>query len=122
MYIQVTAVVFVASLSSYDERLLEDENVIVMHETLNLFEEICNSRWFTKAAMILFLNKKDLFEDKIKNVKLQVCWKEYNGSNDYLDAIEFIKSVFRAKNHQEDKHVYIHVCKLASALFFFVLF
>jgi len=106
----VTAVVFVASLSSYDERLLEDENVIVMHETLNLFEEICNSRWFTKTSMILFLNKKDLFEEKIKHVKLKVCWKEYNGNNEYTDAIDFIKATFAAKNRKKDeKHIYSHV-------------
>jgi len=106
----VTAVVFVASLSSYDERLLEDENVIVMNETLNLFEEICNSRWFTKTSMILFLNKKDLFEEKLKHVKLQVCWEEYNGANDYSEAIEFIKLAFSAKNrHKDDKQLYIHV-------------
>jgi len=100
----------VASLSSYDERLLEDENVIVMNETLNLFEEICNSRWFTKTSMILFLNKKDLFEEKLKHVKLQVCWEEYNGANDYSEAIEFIKLAFSAKNrHKDDKQLYIHV-------------
>merc|ERR1712129_31638 len=42
----VTAVIFVASLSSYNEVLLEDENVIVMSEEINLFDQICNSRWF----------------------------------------------------------------------------
>ncbi|ETO33148.1 hypothetical protein RFI_03953, partial [Reticulomyxa filosa] len=106
----VTAVVFVASLSSYDERLLEDENVIVMRETLNLFEEICNSKWFTKTAMILFLNKQDLFIEKLKRINLQVCWDDYRGNNEFTDAIEFIKNAFQAKNHHKDeKHVYIHV-------------
>src|SRR4051794_10860416 len=41
--------------------LYEDENMNRMVEALNLFEEICNSRWFHKTSMILFLNKRDLF-------------------------------------------------------------
>ncbi|ETO11490.1 guanine nucleotide binding protein (G protein), alpha inhibiting activity polypeptide 2 [Reticulomyxa filosa] len=100
----------ISSLSSYDERLLEDENVIVMHETLNLFEEICNSHWFTKTSMILFLNKKDLFEEKIRHVSLNVCWKDYKGNNEYNDTIQFIKDAFNAKNQQKkEKQIYIHV-------------
>merc|ERR1712087_618822 len=73
----VTAVIFVASLSCYDEHLLEDDNIIVMHETLDLFEEICNSRWFRDTSMILFLNKCDLFRLKIDKVPLGVCFPEY---------------------------------------------
>jgi len=36
-----------------------------MNEALMLFESIVNSRWFTKSAMILFLNKMDLFREKL---------------------------------------------------------
>ena len=73
----VTAVVFVASLSSYDEVLVEDERVIVMIETLELFKEICNSKWFESTSFILFLNKLDLFSKKINYVPLTVCFREY---------------------------------------------
>jgi len=37
-----------------------------MHEALNLFEEIVNSRWVRSPEMILFLNKMDLFNEKIR--------------------------------------------------------
>ena len=57
----VTAVIFVAAISEYDQVLYEDENTNRMVEALNLFEEICNSRWFHDTSMILFLNKRDLF-------------------------------------------------------------
>lgn len=36
-----------------------------LEEALNLFEEICNSKWFENTSIILFLNKEDLFRDKI---------------------------------------------------------
>jgi len=62
----VTAVLFVASLSCYNEVLFEDDSVNAMDDSLALFKEICNLRWFATTAMILFLNKKDLFAEKIK--------------------------------------------------------
>jgi len=62
----VTAVLFVAAISEYDQMLFEDENVNRVTEALTLFDEICNSRWFHETPMILFLNKRDLFADKIK--------------------------------------------------------
>merc|ERR1712099_180531 len=66
----VTAVIFVASLSCYDEVMFEDDTTNAMLDSVDLFEEICNLRWFINTAMILFLNKKDLFAAKIQKVPL----------------------------------------------------
>jgi len=60
----VTAVLFVAALSEYDQMLFEDTSVNRMQEALTLFDEICNSKWFLKTSMIIFLNKIDLFKEK----------------------------------------------------------
>ena len=65
----VTAVLFVAAISEYDQVLYEDENTNRITEALNLFEEISNSRWFRETSMILFLNKRDLFMDKISRAR-----------------------------------------------------
>jgi hypothetical protein len=59
--------------------LFEDESTSRMVEALNLFEEICNSQWFRDTAMILFLNKRDLFTDKIKKVPLSKFFPDYTG-------------------------------------------
>jgi len=50
-----------------------------MQESLKLFDSICNNKWFTDTSIILFLNKKDLFEEKIKKSPLTVCFPEYSG-------------------------------------------
>jgi len=50
-----------------------------MQESLKLFDSICNNKWFTDTSIILFLNKKDLFEEKIKKSPLTVCFQEYTG-------------------------------------------
>ena len=110
----VTAVIFVASLSCFDENLIEDENIIVMHETLNLFEEICNSRWFINTSFILFLNKRDLFEEKLLNKNnykpITSCFPSYTGPiNDFDSCYNYIKKEFESKNNNpKEKHIYTH--------------
>ena len=52
-----------------------------MHESLKLFDSICNNKWFTDTSIILFLNKKDLFEEKIKKSPLTICFPEYTGKD-----------------------------------------
>ena len=37
----------------------EDDGTNRMEESLSLFEQICNSKWFVQTSIILFLNKQD---------------------------------------------------------------
>ena len=53
----VTAVIFVAAISEYDQVLYEDSQTNRIDEAVKLFDEICNSKWFKNTSMILFLNK-----------------------------------------------------------------
>lgn len=106
----VTAVIFVVAISAYDQVLYEDENTNRMMEALNLFEEICNSKWFQETAMMLFLNKKDLFEEKIKKVSLKGCFPEFDGKDfDFEAGTEFITRTFESKNEDTEKQIYTHV-------------
>lgn len=50
-----------------------------MVESMKLFDSICNNKWFTDTSIILFLNKKDLFEEKIRKSPLTLCFPEYTG-------------------------------------------
>jgi len=106
---EVTAVIFVASLSEYDQVLYEDQNVNRMTEALNLFDETCNSRWFFSTNMMLFLNKRDLFAEKIKKVPLTVHFPEYKGKNEYEEGVEYLREKFESKNKNSERHVYTHV-------------
>lgn len=67
------------SFSGYDLVLAEDEEMNRMIESMKLFDSICNSKWFVETSIILFLNKKDLFEEKIKRSSLNICFPEYTG-------------------------------------------
>lgn len=46
---------------------------------MKLFDSICNNKWFTDTSIILFLNKKDLFAEKITKSPLTICFPEYTG-------------------------------------------
>jgi len=104
----VTAVLFVVAMSEYDLKLSEDESVNRMHESLQLFDDICNNGWLQNVSMILFLNKKDLFQEKIQKVDLNYCFPEYTGGKDYENASNYIKSAFNGVNKNKKKRVYIH--------------
>jgi len=106
---EVTAVLFVAALSEYDMVLYEDEDTNRMEEALNLFDEICNSRWFKKTSMILMLNKRDLFAEKIQKVPLTKCFPDYPGPNTYEGATKYIQEQFETRNKNPDKQIYSHI-------------
>jgi len=83
----------------YDLKLAEDEEMNRMIESMRLFDSICNSKWFVDTSIILFLNKKDLFEEKIKTSPLKQCFPDYTGESLFLinnlflnlNIINFIK-------------------------------
>jgi len=62
-----------------------------MQESLKLFDSICNNKWFGDTSIILFLNKKDLFEEKILKSSLTVCFSEYTGAQEYGEAAAYIQ-------------------------------
>lgn len=73
----VTGVLFCVGISEYDKFLYEDNRTNRIHEARKLFHEICQSKWFTETAMILFLNKDDIFREKIaagKYTKTVCCF------------------------------------------------
>jgi len=106
----VTAIIFCASLSAYDQLLAEDEDTNRMKESLNLFEALCNNPFFSKTPVILFLNKKDLFERKITRSDLTICFAEYEGANEYESALEYVRKQFKSRNKPGDqKQIYTHL-------------
>ena len=109
----VNAVIFVVALSEYDQMLPQDNQVNCMVEAISLFDEICNSRWFISTSMILFLNKRDLFEAKIGKKEIKTAhenFADYNGKpNDYDDGCEYFKNKFLEVNKSTNKQIFAHV-------------
>ncbi|XP_017333643.1 guanine nucleotide binding protein (G protein), alpha activating activity polypeptide O, b [Ictalurus punctatus] len=105
----VTAIIFCVAMSGYDQMLHEDETTNRMHESLMLFDSICNNKFFVDTSIILFLNKKDLFGEKIKKSPLTMCFPEYTGPNTFEDASAYIQVQFEGKNRSPNKEIYCHL-------------
>ncbi|KAL1919262.1 uncharacterized protein VTP21DRAFT_1954 [Calcarisporiella thermophila] len=104
----VTAIIFLVAISEYDQNLREDESVNRMQEALTLFDSICNSRWFVNTSIILFLNKIDLFREKLLTSPLNAHFPDYTGGQDYDSACEYFLNRFVALNRSESKQIYTH--------------
>lgn len=113
----VTALIFVAAVSEYDEVLFEDEWTNRMHEALSLFESICQSRWFHATPIILFLNKIDILQRKLERRAfpgnpsyntVATYFPDYAGDPyDYDEVIAYFKSLFLEKNLNKGRNIYI---------------
>ncbi|XP_052310015.1 guanine nucleotide-binding protein alpha-1 subunit isoform X2 [Populus trichocarpa] len=96
----VTAVIFCAAISEYDQTLFEDENKNRMIETKELFEWVLKQPCFEKTSFMLFLNKFDIFEKKVLKAPLNACewFKDYQpistGKQEIEHAYEFVKKKF----------------------------
>jgi len=89
----VTSVLFCASLIGYCQRLREC-NVSRMDEAVALFAEVSSSEYFHKSSIILFLNKMDLFREKIKTHPMKEYLMNYESGDDFDKASAFVKARF----------------------------
>mmetsp|Transcript_15310 Transcript_15310/g.18953 ORF Transcript_15310/g.18953 Transcript_15310/m.18953 type:complete len:380 (+) Transcript_15310:276-1415(+) len=68
----VTAIIFVAAISEYDQTLFEDSETDRIAEAITLFKRVLNYKIFKQHPIILFLNKNDIFQKKLFEVPLRV--------------------------------------------------
>ncbi|KAI9760374.1 MAG: Non-essential glycogen phosphorylase [Chaenotheca gracillima] len=94
----VTSIIFCVALSEYDQVLLEESNQNRMMESLGLFESVVNSRWFMRTSIILFLNKVDLFKQKLGRSPLDNYFPDYSGGNDVNRAAKYLLWRFNQVN------------------------
>ncbi|XP_054645342.1 guanine nucleotide-binding protein subunit alpha-11-like isoform X1 [Dunckerocampus dactyliophorus] len=110
----VTSLIFLASLSEYDQVLEEREVINRMEESLALFYTTIHSPWFHSTSIILFLNKTDILADKIQTSDLKKYFPGFTGrSQDAEDAKIYISKMYelQANNvdkREEKKKVYQH--------------
>ena len=112
----VTSIIFCVALSEYDQVLLEESNQVClrvafvhwlwlrprcqnrMMESLVLFDSVVNSRWFMRTSIILFLNKVDLFKQKLGRSPLGNYFPDYSGGNDVNRAAKYLLWRFNQVN------------------------
>ena len=109
--------------------MFEDLNKNCMVDSLELFDSICNNKKFNNTHIILFLNKRDLFRQKITKVPITACpafsdFEQFNhkttihsNPNDYEQTTEYIKFKFVSLNqNNKRKSIYTHLtCAMDKA-------
>ncbi|XP_007936806.1 guanine nucleotide-binding protein subunit alpha-14 [Orycteropus afer afer] len=105
----VTSIIFLVALSEYDQVLAECHNENRMEESKALFKTIITYPWFLNSSVILFLNKKDLLEEKIMYSHLISYFPEYKGpKQDVKAARDFILKLYQDQNPDKEKVIYSH--------------
>lgn len=80
-------------------------------ESQNIFDTIINNVIFKNVSFILFLNKTDLLEEKLKNTETDISWyfPEYKGDSRSLQQVqEFLIEFFERVKRNNEKLLYHH--------------
>jgi len=101
----VDAIIFMAAISAFDQKLEEDEDVNRMDDSIELFNKICNNELFTNTGIILFLNKIDIFKQKLTTTKVKDYFPGYEGKQYFGKLIDTKKNIVIINN----KHLYIYI-------------
>lgn len=103
----LTSVIFITSLSDFDQLAAESEGGgNRLQESLKLFEQLMGSKYLQNSTVILFLNKLDLFENKLAAGKsIKQHFPNYQGAEGDSSAIKkFILSQFSKSKQQLYPH------------------
>jgi guanine nucleotide-binding protein subunit alpha, other len=80
-----------------------------MHESMMLFESLVNGEWFKNKPIILFLNKIDLFREKLPISPISKTFPDYTGGDtNEQAAMDYFASRFSGINRTADREIYIH--------------
>ncbi|KAH0581497.1 hypothetical protein H2248_011211 [Termitomyces sp. 'cryptogamus'] len=93
----VNAIIFLAPISCFDERLLEDPDVNRLEDSFLLWRAVCSSKILAKTTMILFLNKCDILRRKLKSgARVKDFLPSYGDRpNDARSFTKYLKDKFR---------------------------
>ena len=110
--------IFVASLSGYNQCLIEDKSgnqLEELQDALRLFESLLSITWFKRSAIFLILSKLDLLLEKLDSDPIKDYWPEYEGShNDSNSILTFIKNKFLELADVAGRSVKVYVCNLTD--------
>jgi len=93
----VQAIIFLAPVSCFDERLSEDSRVNRLEDSFLLWRTVCSSKLLCKATVILFLNKCDLLKRKLRSgVQVAKFLPSFGErSNDAATVVKYLKDKFK---------------------------
>jgi len=107
----VSLIIFVVAMDQYDQVMYEDLTKNRMTDALELFHSVCTNKLFFEKDIVLFLNRRDLFQEKIKTKNLTLCpeFKDYKGGSNFEDACRYIEDKFVREHVSKERLIKTHV-------------
>ncbi|KAL9715623.1 hypothetical protein Ac2012v2_000066 [Leucoagaricus gongylophorus] len=110
----VTSILFLVSLSGYDQCLVEDKDANQMQDAMTIWDSVCHSQWFKQTSIILFLNKNDLFEKRVPVSDIKNFFPDYDGEpGDIRAGRDYFKRRFaklaQKAGRSKEREIYIHI-------------
>jgi len=111
------AIIFLAPISCFDETLMEDRKVNRLEDSYLLWRTVCSSKLLAKTQIILFLNKCDLLQEKLKRgILVKHYIRSYgNGSNDAVSVTKYFQQHFKeiSKQHSpQPRPFFVHLTSI----------
>ncbi|KAG8835769.1 hypothetical protein FRC17_001163 [Serendipita sp. 399] len=108
----VTSILFLASLNGYDMSLSEDRDANQMQDAMAIWDSICHSQWFRTTSIILFLNKLDLFSEKILHSDIKAVFPDFDGKpKDVMEGREYFRKRFlrlaQKSSRTREREIYV---------------
>ncbi|KAF8621238.1 hypothetical protein AX15_007950 [Amanita polypyramis BW_CC] len=98
----VNVIIFLSPISAFNQTLAEDENVNRLVDSMRLWEQICANKILASVELILFLNKLDILDAKLKSgIQIASYITSYGDRpNDTKHVSKYLRDVFIALHHQ----------------------
>merc|ERR1711915_638751 len=90
----------------YDQTLFEDRSANRMQESMALFKQMLSNPFFRNTPFILFLNKEDIFNEKIATSSITSAFPDYTGSQNPDEAKNYIKKRYTQQNENPKRKIY----------------
>ncbi|KAM6493116.1 Guanine nucleotide binding protein (G-protein), alpha subunit [Amanita muscaria] len=110
----VDAIIFLAPISPFDEKLAEDKRVNRLEDSFLLWRSVCANKLLARTQLILFLNKCDLLQAKLqRGIRIRDSVPSFGDrKNDFSSATKYFQQHFREIAKQSSstrRSLFIHL-------------
>ncbi|KAG0691761.1 guanine nucleotide binding protein, alpha subunit [Suillus ampliporus] len=116
----VNAIIFLAPISAFDQVLVEDPEMNRLEDSLLLWKSVVSNKLLSHVSIILFLNKVDLLQAKLKSgVRLSHHMPRYGDRpNDYENVSSYFYNKFggihQSFSSNKDREFKIHLTSVTD--------
>jgi len=110
----VNAILFLAPISAFDQALAEDRSVNRLEDSVLLWKSVCTNKLLAGVELVLFLNKCDLLDAKLKSgIRLAKYVRSFGDRSNNLDTVtKYFRGKFSAilREHSPNPRKFYGFC------------